>query len=104
MDSFIKNYGIVSTVYCILRKPFILSKYQVETQDSEYGNKKYRNLLYTEKIALTLIGGVFFGQIAAPFHLFQDIRNFELRLRQMQHVVYKDDDFKKNNFIDLLFV
>ena len=102
MNCFLNKYVIGTAAYSFVRKPIVVSNYQIERADSTYSNKTYRNLLYLEIFSITMVD-VLMSQFIAPIHLFQDIQSFEIKLRGLQEDVYLPDKFKGHTF-DLFFV
>jgi len=102
MFSFLNKYVIGTAAYSFVRKPIVLSNYEIERADSTYSNKTYRNLLYLEIFSITMVD-VLMSQFIAPIHSFQDLQSFEIKLRGLQEDVYLPDKFKAQA-LDLCFV
>jgi hypothetical protein len=100
--NYFTKYSIGSAAYCFVRKPIMLSKYQVERKDSTYSDKKYRKILFSEILTMTMID-VMNCQFLTPIHLSQDISNLEIKLRNLQEDFYQPNHFKSSHVFDLLF-
>lgn len=97
------KYILGASGYCFLRKPWVLSKHQVRTEDSTYAHPKYRNLLISEMIPMAVLSGVL-GQFIAPFHLCQDIRKAEVYGRGLEKEMDSPEAYRHYSVADLLFV
>jgi len=103
MNSLLTKYVIASSAYSFLRKPLVLQNHQLEIRTSPYDQKKYRNLMVSEIIPLTILSGIA-GQFIAPIHLCDDIRNFEISVRGLQNEMYTPQDFQHSSFPSLCLV
>lgn len=103
MSNTLTKYIVGSSAYCLLRKPLVLSKHKIQTEDSSYYDPKYRHLLISEIIPMSVLSGMM-GQFIAPLHLCQDARKAEVYWRGLEKELDPPHEYKHRSFLDLVFV
>lgn len=99
------KYMYCSIIYSTLRKPIVLKNHKVETSDNDIlGENRYRNLLKTEIIPITVFSGVS-GIYLAPYYFYEDLKSAEINVCGL----HETDYVGKNKYLhydlsDLLFV
>ena len=98
------RYCIGASLYGSTRKIIVLRKHKVETINYNYEHKEYRNVLATEMVPLSIVSGLL-GTYTFPFHLFNDVKYCEVKLRKLNDAHYKSEsDYNHSSLDDLLFV
>mgnify|MGYP006289455565 CR=1 FL=1 len=83
MSHTLTKYIAGSSAYCLLQKPLVLSKHKIQNKDSSYYDPKYRPLLNSEIIPMSVLSWMM-GQFIAPLYLCQDARKAEVFWRGLE--------------------
>jgi len=101
---FLSKYIMATSVYALVRKPFILKKHKVETSDSNLTRTKYRPLLSTE-VAMISAMNCFVGPIFTPIFIAADLNALEISVRKLdKEEHYSKKYYENRTILDLMFV
>ena len=103
MNHTLTKYIAGSSAYCLLRKPLVLSKHKILTENSSYCDFKYSPLLISEIVPISVYSGMM-GPFIAPLHLFQDTQKAEVYWRGLEKELDPPHEYKHISFLDLVFV
>ena len=97
------KYAIGASIYSLVRKPIVLQKHKIR-KDSSYDNDhKYRHLLVSEVIPLS-ISSAAIGMYIFPIFLCKDVQNLEIKMRGLQKEFYDSDHYNHDSLFDMIFI